>query len=94
MTVRRSWGRRQKAEVNCREVGKVLQSYLDNDVEEDFASKIASHLEACKDCGLEFETYRQIKTSLAGKMPEVDPAALARLRMFGQEISGDSATGN
>jgi len=87
MTVRRTWGRRNRPEVNCREVGRVLQSYLDNDVEEDFAAKIASHLEACKECGLEVETYRQIKRSLAAKMPEVDPDAIARLRSFGEEIT-------
>ena len=91
--IRRSWGRRKKPEVNCREVGKVLQSYLDGDVEEGFAAKIASHLEACRGCGLEFETYQQIKTSLAAKMPEVDPAAVERLRRFGDKISADPSDG-
>lgn len=88
--IERRWFRRRSSAAHCREVGKVLQSYLDNDVEEDFASKIAEHLEACKECGLEVETYRQIKTSLAAKMPEVDPDALARLRAFGDSLSSDS----
>lgn len=88
--IERRWLRRRSATVNCREVGKVLQSYLDNDVEDDFAAKIAEHLDACKECGLEVETYRQIKTSLAGKMPEVDPAALERLRSFGDSLNADS----
>lgn len=87
MTVRRSWLGRRRTEVNCREVGRVLQSYLDNDVEEDFAEKIAAHLEACKDCGLEVETYQRIKSSLASKMPEVDPAAIERLRAFGDSLT-------
>jgi anti-sigma factor (TIGR02949 family) len=87
--IRRGRLRRNKPEVNCREVGKVLQSYLDNDVEDDFAEKIAQHLEACKECGLEVATYQQIKTSLAAKMPEVDPDAIERLRTFGAQISGD-----
>ncbi len=90
--IRRSWLRRRRSEVDCREVGKVLQSYLDGDVEDDFAAKIAGHLEACKDCGLEAETYQQIKTSLAAKMRAVDPDAIARLRTFGAEITGDSDT--
>ncbi|MEZ5244047.1 MAG: zf-HC2 domain-containing protein [Acidimicrobiales bacterium] len=89
--IRRSWGRRNKPEVNCREVGKVLQSYLDGAVEEDFARKIAGHLEACKHCGLEFETYRMIKASLSSSMPEVDPAAVERLREFGARISGETS---
>jgi anti-sigma factor RsiW len=87
--IRRSWGRRRRSDVNCREVGKVLQSYLDNNVEEDFAEKIAEHLEACKECGLEAETYRQIKTTLAGRMPEVDSAAVERLRAFGDQLTSD-----
>lgn len=85
--IRRSLLRRRRPDVDCREVGKVLQSYLDDDVEADFAAKIAAHLEACRDCGLEAETYRQIKTSLAAKMPEVDPAALERLRAFGDRLT-------
>lgn len=89
--IRRSWTRRNRAEVDCKEVAKVLQSYLDNDIEEGFAAKIAEHLDACKDCGLELETYERIKASLAAKMPEVDPGALARLRAFGAQITGDEA---
>jgi anti-sigma factor RsiW len=85
--IHRSRSRRHKPEVNCREVGKVLQSYLDDDVEADFADKIAKHLEACKECGLEVETYRQIKTALAAKLPEVDTAAIARLRSFGDQLT-------
>lgn len=88
--IRRSFLRRNRPEVDCREVGKVLQSYLDDDVEDDFAAKISAHLEACKHCGLEVETYRRIKASLAARMPAVDPAALERLRRFGDElIAGD-----
>lgn len=90
--IHRRWWRRRKAEVDCREVGKVLQSYLDNDVDEDFAAKIAVHLEDCKHCGLEAETYQQIKTSLAAKMPAVDPDAVERLRAFGAEITDDAST--
>lgn len=89
--IRRSWGRRDEPGVDCRAVARVLQSYLDNDLDDDFAAKIAAHLDACKDCGLEFETYRQIKTSLACQMPEVDPAAVERLRTFGARITGETA---
>jgi len=91
--IRRSWGRRRRPEVNCREVGRVLQSYLDNDVEEDFADKIAQHLEACRDCGLEVETYQQIKTTLAAKLPEVDSAAIERLRAFGDQLASGERRG-
>ncbi|MDW3218164.1 MAG: zf-HC2 domain-containing protein [Acidimicrobiales bacterium] len=85
--IRRSFFRRNKPEVDCHEVGRVLQSYLDGDVEDDFAAKISAHLEACRDCGLEVETYRQIKTALASRLPEVDPAVIDRLRRFGNDLT-------
>ena len=86
--IRRRLLRRGNTEVNCREVGRVLQSYLDGDVESDFADKIAAHLEKCKDCGLEYETYSRIKDSLAGQSnDEIDADAIARLRDFGRDLT-------
>ena len=88
--IRRRLLRRGNTEVNCREVGRVLQSYLDGDVESDFADKIAAHLEKCKDCGLEYETYSRIKDSLATQADaEIDSEAIARLRDFGRNLASD-----
>ena len=87
--IRRRLLRRASTEVNCREVGRVLQSYIDGDVESDFATKIAAHLEKCKDCGLEYETYSRIKASLANQPSTVDADAIARLRDFGRDLTGD-----
>ncbi|MEM9520313.1 MAG: zf-HC2 domain-containing protein [Actinomycetota bacterium] len=89
--IRRRLLRRIQPDVNCREVGRVLQSYIDGDVESDFAAKIAAHLEQCRDCGLEYETYRQIKDSLAsqGANAEVDGDAIDRLREFGRNLAND-----
>ena len=88
--IRRRLLRKASTEVNCREVGRVLQSYLDGDVESDFAEKIAAHLEKCKDCGLEYETYARIKDSLSGmNNDEIDADAIARLRDFGRNLTSD-----
>ena len=88
--IRRRLLRRGSPEVNCREVGRVLQSYLDGDVESDFADKIAAHLEKCKDCGLEYETYMRIKDSLSGQQNDrLDADAIDRLREFGRNLAGD-----
>ncbi len=86
--IQRKWFRR-KPEVDCREVGRVLQSYLDDNVEADFAGRIASHLEECKKCGLEARTYAKIKDSLGETRPEIDPDAIERLRSFGTELTED-----
>jgi len=87
--ISRGWFRRRKPEVNCREVGRVLQSYLDDNVEPDFAGKIAAHLDECKKCGLEADTYRQIKDSLGDTRPDVDTDAIERLRSFGSRLTDD-----
>ncbi|MEO0495282.1 MAG: zf-HC2 domain-containing protein [Actinomycetota bacterium] len=88
--IRRRLLRRASPEVNCREVGRVLQSYIDGDVESDFAEKIAIHLEQCKHCGLEYETYIRIKDSLADRQnDQIDADAIARLREFGNSLAGD-----
>lgn len=87
--IRRRLLRRVSTEVNCREVGRVLQSYLDGEVEPGFAAKIAEHLEKCKDCGLEHETYLRIKSSLADQEADLDADAIERLRAFGRGLTGD-----
>ncbi len=87
--IRRRWRRRLSSEANCREVGRALQSYLDGDVEPDFAAKIGEHLEKCKDCGLAHSTYKEIKQTLADSASPADTDAVARLREFGRQISGN-----
>ena len=85
--IRRRWYRRKSRSVKCRELGKVLQSYLDGDIEPDFADKLEAHLRECRKCGLDLDTYQRIKDSLAMRIPEVDSEAVARLRQFGDELT-------
>ena len=85
---RRSRFVRADRPASCREVVRALQSYLDGDVEPDFAERIHEHLEACRHCGLEADTYRRIKASLAAHRPEVDDDVLERLRAFGERLEG------
>lgn len=74
-------------ELRCRDVGKVLQSYLDGELDELLARRVARHLEMCVLCGMRIETYMEIKRALrrtAGSPPQ---DALDRLRAFGQELA-------
>ncbi len=87
--ITRRWYRRSGQEANCREVGQVLQSYLDGEVEAGFTAKIEAHLEKCRDCGLERDTYQQIKSSLSRQAPAVDSAAIDRLREFGEQLTSE-----
>lgn len=75
--------------LSCREVGKVLQRYLDGHIDELTAEKVAEHLEDCRRCGLEMTVYTEIKASLARQSPEVPETALIRLRRFGEQLIGN-----
>lgn len=74
----------------CHQVAKVLQSYLDGEVEAETSSMVAAHLETCRKCGLEASTYQAIKSAIAAGTPdssEPEPEAVERLRMFAEGLS-------
>ena len=71
---------------DCARVGKVLQQYLDSELDVATASEVLSHLEDCRDCGLEAETYRRIKASVA-RSGTPDPDSLQKLRAFAEELA-------
>jgi len=73
-------------EATCAEVARVLQSYLDGQVDEVTARRVARHLEACRRCGLEAHTYESIKEALARRKADVDAEALERLLSFGERL--------
>jgi anti-sigma factor (TIGR02949 family) len=73
--------------LSCHEVAKVLQSFLDQEVDEHTAGQVAAHLEMCRRCGLEADVYGEIKASLARSTSAVPELALWRLRHFGEELS-------
>ena len=50
----------------CREVGRILQTYLDGELVPSKVAKVTAHLERCRRCGMEAGTYARIKDSLAG----------------------------
>jgi anti-sigma factor (TIGR02949 family) len=90
MKLKRRWWRPKTADVNCHEVGVVLQGFLDGELADDDAERVAAHLDQCRVCGLESGAYERIKAALAQPMPEgADPEAIERLREFGQGLTGD-----
>lgn len=73
---------------DCARVGKVLQQYLDKELDAATASEVLSHLEECRDCGLEAETYQRIKDSVS-RSSGPDKATLERLRAFAEELTAE-----
>jgi anti-sigma factor (TIGR02949 family) len=89
VNARPSWWRRMAGSrdvASCLEVGSVLQAYLDGEVDEVTARRVARHLEACRRCGLEAATYTDIKDALARRSSAVPEDAVDRLRRFGERL--------
>lgn len=75
--------------LDCRAVGRRLQAALDGESPDDIADLVAAHLEQCRHCGLEADTYLRIKASLAKDAP-IDDDAAHRLRVFGRTLVDDA----
>lgn len=89
-TVRRRL--RPNAPANCREVATFLQPYLDGEVDDRTLERLAAHLEDCRKCGLEAETYRTLKQAIA-RRGMIPTDALARLHSFAEQLaSGDAGS--
>lgn len=79
MTPAPRWSRRPP---DCRQVIRVLQSYLDGELPDDERDVVAEHLRHCQRCGIDARIYRDIKRSLQGLDTPVDRQAIRRLRGF------------
>jgi len=73
--------------MSCHQVGEVLQHYLDGYVDSDRADRIAAHLDQCRRCGMDADTYRRIKATLAMQQPDMPAESVERLREFGERLA-------
>ena len=90
----RFWRKRSRSDagpLDCAGVAARLDEYLDAELDEVSTRAVAEHLEDCRRCGLEVETYQRIKDSLATQQPVIDDDAVARLRAFGQDLLDEGA---
>ena len=75
----------------CHDVGRVLQEYLDDDLDPSTVAKVTAHLEHCRRCGMEADAYTRIKDSLArvgrqGLIHPEDQLSIERLRRFANTL--------
>lgn len=73
--------------LSCRQVGKILQSFLDAELDEVTTDKVAEHLEDCRRCGMAADVYLEIKASLGRDAPVVPEEALGRLESFARRLA-------
>lgn len=86
MSWRDLFRRSRRRPMTCDEVGVWLQHYLDGELDSRQADRLEAHLEDCRRCGLEADTYRRIKQSLADGHTELPADSVARLREFGLSL--------
>jgi anti-sigma factor RsiW len=72
--------------MNCMQVGRRLQRYLDGDIDDLTARRIRRHLEDCRRCGMKAATYTEIKASLARRGKDLPDDTVTRLRAFGERL--------
>jgi anti-sigma factor RsiW len=76
-----------RSQLSCRQVAEVLQSYLDRELDDHTAGKVAAHLEDCRRCGLEAETYAALKDALKRGPAGFADDSVTRLREFGEQLA-------
>ncbi len=75
-------------ELSCPEVGRLLHRFLDGELADDVeVDQLSVHLEECRRCGLEADTYRKIKVALADHRTPVPRESVDRLREFGERLA-------
>lgn len=72
--------------LDCAAVAARMDEYLDAELDAATTRRVAEHLEDCRRCGLEVETYQRIKDCLAHQRPALDAEATERLRAFGRRL--------
>jgi len=74
--------------MGCMRVARVLQAYLDGEIDEATARRVAAHLGVCRRCGMSADTYRAIKASLA-RRGAWDELTRRRLEDFARRLPED-----
>jgi len=74
-----------KGSTNCLRVARVLQGYLDGEIDEKIRQKVASHLSLCRRCGLDAQSFTEIKAALA-EQSSIPSDAVERLTHFANDI--------
>ena len=81
----RTWWRRRP--LLCPEVGRTLQAYLDGRVDDQWATRVEAHLEHCRRCGMEAQTYRELKEALGRRERNLRDDTLGNLRDFAARLA-------
>lgn len=74
--------------LGCHQVRRILQAFLDGEVEPLRAELVAAHLESCSRCQVEAEMLSRVIGSLRQLRPDLDLAAYTRLVEVTEQLTG------
>ena len=80
----------QTERLGCRQVRKVLQAFLDGEIEAHRAELVAAHLESCSRCRVEADTLQRVITELRQHRPDLDLDAYTRLSDTLDRLTSDA----
>ncbi len=76
------------ARLGCRQVRRMLQAFLDGEVDPLEGELVAAHLESCSRCQVEAETQMLVIVALRRLRPDLDLAAYTRLVEAAERLTG------
>ncbi len=85
----RTWN---ETHIGCMAVARMLQAYIDGEVDEATARRVGAHLEVCRRCGMKADTFRAIKASLV-RGGGWDDLTRRRLEEFARRVGHDRPAG-
>lgn len=76
--------------MSCLEAARLIDGYIDGEIDEATCAKIVYHLEICRECGMEAELYMQIKIAVGRHRTSVSAESLAKLREYARGLVGEA----
>lgn len=70
----------------CREIERLLQDFMDGELDIHETKYLLQHLEACRRCGLKAAIYRDVKESLVRQRRALSADTRAQLHTFLDEL--------
>jgi len=73
--------------LGCRQVRRMLQAFLDGEVDPVDGEVVAAHLESCSRCQVEAEIQQLVIAALRRLRPDLDLAAYTRLATVAEQLT-------
>jgi anti-sigma factor RsiW len=68
--------------MNCEEFNKLIDTYLDEELNENESSEFEKHLESCQRCQMEVMSFEKCKRLIRKIFTEENPPASIRKKIF------------